>query len=127
LNNNIFLRFTKGFTLYILVLAAIAAYPLYKFANPVVITGCIANMILFYIITVVVMALVFWAGKKQGTIVMAFLAGTVIKILFAMIYLLIFLRYYPGHEMQFTLTFFAAYLICTGFEIYWILSNLRQI
>jgi hypothetical protein len=127
LNNKNFLRFAKSFTIYILVIAVVSAYPIYVLASKAVMTGAIANTILFYVITLAAIFLVIRAGEKKGTIVNAFLSGTVVKILLAMIYLLVFLKSFPGHEMEFALTFFAAYLICTGFEVYWILKNLKQI
>jgi hypothetical protein len=127
LNNNIFLRFIANFTIYVLIVAVLSAFPLFKFASGAVITGAIANTILFYIISAATIFLVIRAGKIKGTIVNAFLSSTVIKILLALVYLIIFLKSFPGHEMEFALTFFAAYLLCTGFEVYWILKNLKQI
>jgi heme/copper-type cytochrome/quinol oxidase subunit 4 len=105
----------------------VAAYPLYKLADHVIIEGVIANTLLFFFITLVSFFLIARVGAKGGNMLNAFLGSMGIKMAVALVYFLVFLKSYQGREFDFAVTFFAAYLICTGFEVYYILYNLRQI
>lgn len=109
-------------------MALLAAYPLYKKATPLIIEGTISNLILFFALTLISFWLVLRSGaKKNGNMLNAFLGSIALKLVVALAYFLIFLNDYKGFEIEFALTFFAAYLVCTGFEVYYLLNNLRQI
>lgn len=126
MKNNLFLRFGGSFTLYLLVIIAIALFPLYKYGNSFLVSGSLGNTAFFYILTLASYYIIVKSIRKDGTLINAFLGGIVMKLLLAMVYLFIFLKKFPGHEVDFAITFFASYLICTGFEVYYILHNLRQ-
>ncbi len=96
------------------------------YCNSFVVSGIISNLLFFYVVTLLLFYIVARSFKKTGSIINAFMGGIVVKMLVAMIYLLFVLKKFPGHEVEFVITFFATYLICTGFEVYYILYNLRQ-
>ena len=125
--NPIFIRFAQYFTLYIIVLAGLMAYPLYKFADGVMTEGLIANMLLFFFITLASVAFIYRKGAKSKDILNSFMLTLVGKMLIALIYFMLVLKGFKGHELNFAITFFAAYLACTAFEVYFLLRNLRQI
>jgi hypothetical protein len=108
-------------------MAAVSAVPLYLLANRVLTNAAVLNFGFFYILTVTSFFLVMRYSKIPGNMVNAFLGRTVAVLLVAVVYLLLVLRKFHGNETGFTITFFAAYLICTGFEVYYILYNLREI
>gem|GEM_PF-5773285 len=126
MKNNLFLRFGGSFTLYLIIILAIALFPLHRYGNNFLVSGALENTAFFYGLTLVSYFIIVKSVKKDGTMINAFLGGIVLKLLLAMVYLFIFLKNFPGHEVDFAVTFFAAYLICTGFEVYYILHNLRQ-
>ena len=126
MNYRIFFRFTGIFTVYLVGILLASLYPLYKYAGDAAVTGAYINTAFFYVMTLLAFVFVARAADKKGMMLNAFLGGIVLKILVAMIYLFFSIRKFPGHEIEFAITFFAAYLICTGFEVYYILHNLRQ-
>jgi heme/copper-type cytochrome/quinol oxidase subunit 4 len=127
LKNNLILRFISHFTIYILAVAALAAFPLYKKAPGYVIEGLIANVILFYVLSIIS----FWlvnrtAARTGGNVLNAYFTGMGIKMLIALIYFMVLLGDFKGKELQFAVTFFIAYLVCTVFEVNYLLRNLRR-
>ena len=103
-----------------------ASYPIFRFGNSFTISGTVYNLAFFYVMTLISFFIVARSLKKTGSIITAFMGGIVLKMLVAMIYLLFVLKEFPHHEVEFVISFFASYLICTGFEVYYILYNLRQ-
>jgi len=126
LNNNPTLRFTGIFSLCLIILGVFASYPIYRFGNSFIYSGTALNLAFFYVITIISFYIVARSFKKSGSVINAFLGGIVLKLLVAMVYLLFVLKKFPSHEVDFVISFFASYLICTGFEVYYILYNLRQ-
>ncbi|RYD76255.1 MAG: hypothetical protein EOP53_15025 [Sphingobacteriales bacterium] len=121
------IRFVQQFVLYILLLAGLASYPLYKYGDGVIIEGLIANLSLFFFVTIASVAFILRPNVPKDGILNSFMITMVVKMLIALAYFMLVLKSFSGHEIQFALTFFAAYLVCTAFEVYYILHNLRQI
>ena len=74
----------------------------------------------------------FYAVRKgaevdPGSFQNYFLASSTFRVLLCMMAVFIYVYLASERELQFTLNFFFIYFIYTGFEIYAILSNLRQI
>ena len=69
-----------------------------------------------------------WLGIKKGTDVSVFaiLGGIVMKLLFCMVFVLVYLLKFKVNDIQFVVNFFSLYLLYTGFEVYCLLRNLRH-
>ncbi|MDQ3073172.1 MAG: hypothetical protein M3Q97_07930 [Bacteroidota bacterium] len=127
MNYSYFFRFAAQFTLFVAIVAGIAIYPLYKYTDTVFWGASAINLCLFFVLTLAS----FWVltkGKSGDTltILTRFLGGTILKMFISLIYFLIVFDNFKGRELEFALTFFAAYLVCTSFEVYFLLHNLRQ-
>jgi heme/copper-type cytochrome/quinol oxidase subunit 4 len=127
LNTYNILRFVLHFIIYLIVIAGIAAFPLYKMADYMILEGLLANTLLFFFITVVSYWIIMRKGVKNANLLNSFMVSLVAKMLIALIYFMLLLKQYQGREIDFAITFFAAYLVCTAFEVYYLLHNLRQI
>lgn len=128
MNTKLLLKFTLNFLIYIIIVAGIAAYPLYKMASKVVIDGLIASIALFFFLTVASFWLIIRkSGKDNTQLLTSYFSSIGLKLVIALVYFLVMMKEFKGYELEFALTFFAAYLICTCFEVYYILHNLRQI
>ncbi|MGZ5304335.1 MAG: hypothetical protein ACXWDO_09505 [Bacteroidia bacterium] len=121
------IRFVQNFVLYIIVIAGIAAYPLYIYADAKIIEGLIANLALFFFITIASVAFILRPNAPKDGILNSFMITMVVKMLIALAYFMLVLKGFRGREIDFAVTFFATYLVCTAFEVYYILHNLRQI
>jgi hypothetical protein len=68
-------------------------------------------------------------GSKAdpGSFQLYFMGSSVLRVLLCMTAVFIYVFMASERELQFALNFFAIYFVFTGFEIYSILSNLRQI
>jgi hypothetical protein len=67
-------------------------------------------------------------GKADpGSFQLYFMGSSVLRVLLCMTAVFIYVFMATDRELQFALNFFAIYFIYTGFEIYSLLSNLRQI
>jgi hypothetical protein len=68
-------------------------------------------------------------GTKSdpGSFQLYFMGSSVLRVLLCMTAVFIYVFQASERELQFALNFFAIYFIYTGFEIYGLLSNLRQI
>jgi hypothetical protein len=44
----------------------------------------------------------------------------------ALVYFFLLLKKFRGNEIDFAITFFIAYLVCTVFEVWYLLRNLRR-
>jgi heme/copper-type cytochrome/quinol oxidase subunit 4 len=128
LSNTLLSRFITQFVLYILIVAGISAFPLYKLADQVILEGLAASFLLFFFLTVASFALIIRKSAKNGTQLLTNYFGSIgLKMIVALVYFIVMLKGFKGDELTFALTFFAAYLICTCFEVYYIMHNLRQI
>jgi len=69
-----------------------------------------------------------WLGIKKGTDVSVFaiLGGIVMKLLFCMVFVLVYLLKFKVNDIQFVVNFFSLYFLYTGFEVYCLLRNLRH-
>lgn len=81
----------------------------------------------FAAITGMVCLSVLTAQKKDSkTGVQVFLAATVIKLLSCMVFALIYALNKPVNALWFMVAFFYLYFVFTAFEIYSLLTNLRD-
>lgn len=69
-----------------------------------------------------------WMGIKKGAEVSVFaiLGGIVMKLLFCMVFVLVYLLKFKVNDIQFVVNFFSLYFLYTGFEVYCLLRNLRH-
>lgn len=69
-----------------------------------------------------------WIGIKKGADVSVFaiLGGIVMKLLFCMVFVLVYLLKFKVNDIQFVVNFFSLYFLYTGFEVYCLLRNLRH-
>ena len=121
-----FLRFAGQFFLYLLLLGVLAAYPLYEYGNPVIWKGLLANFLLFIVLTIVTFLIIMRKGPDSSGIINGFLGSIGLKMIVALIYFIILLKKFDGNEIEFAVTFFIAYLVCTVFEVIYLLRNLRR-
>jgi heme/copper-type cytochrome/quinol oxidase subunit 4 len=127
LKNNLVVRFIGHFTLYIIALAVLAAFPLYKKAPSYVIEGLIASILLFYVLSIISFWLVSRAEKKKGGASLnAYFTGMAVKMIVALVYFMVLLDDFKENELAFAVCFFVAYLVCTVFEVNYLLRNLRR-
>ncbi len=63
---------------------------------------------------------------KPETGVMAIMGSIVVKMLFAMAFVLFYVLKIPVNSLLFVLNFFSLYFLFSGFEIYALLCNLRH-
>lgn len=128
MHTKLFVRFLWQFVVYLLLISALVAYPLYKMGTPLIYEGLGASMMLFFVLTIVSFFIIIKFGsRKGGNMINAFLGSIGLKMMVSLLYFLVLLGNFEGFELEFALTFFTAYLVCTGFEIYFLMSNLRQI
>ena len=111
----------------ILLAAAIAAlvyFTGYTWVHP------LAYLILtfFALITLGAFYAIQKGGKADpGSFQLYFMGSSVLRVLLCMTAVFIYVFMASDRELQFALNFFAIYFVYTGFEIYSLLSNLRQI
>lgn len=69
-----------------------------------------------------------WFGIQKGGEVSVFtiLGGIVMKLLFCMVFVLVYLLKFKVNDIQFVLNFFSLYFLYTAFEVYCLLRNLRH-
>lgn len=69
-----------------------------------------------------------WFGIRKGgeTSVFSILGGVVLKLLFCMVFVLVYLLKFKVNDIQFVLNFFSLYFLFTAFEVYCLLRNLRH-
>ncbi|HEY1024775.1 MAG TPA: hypothetical protein VGE26_06385 [Sphingobacteriaceae bacterium] len=69
-----------------------------------------------------------WFGIQKGGEVSVFsiLGGIVMKLLFCMVFVLVYLLKFKVNDIQFVLNFFSLYFLFTAFEVYCLLRNLRH-
>jgi hypothetical protein len=69
-----------------------------------------------------------WIGIRKGAEVSVFtiLGGIVMKLLFCMVFVLVYLLKFRVNDIQFVLNFFSLYFLYTAFELYCLLRNLRH-
>ena len=105
-------------------LGALIYYTEYRFAHPLA-----YYMLAFFAIITFVTSYV--VGKGTGSdpqsYQLFFMGSSVFRVLLCMMAVFIYVYLATDRELQFALNFFTFYFIYTGFEIYGILSNLRQI
>lgn len=121
-----FLRFLGRFTLYLALLFLLAAYPLYEYGNAVIWRGLLANFLLFFVLTLVTFLIIMRKGPDSTGVINGFMGSIGLKMVVALIYFVILLKKFRGNELEFAVTFFAAYLVCTVFEVIYLLRNLRR-
>ena len=118
-------RFVLYFLIYLIFILGLASYPLYKYGDDKAWEAVFANLALFFFLTIISSWIML--KKSQGeNMLRAFVLSKVIKLLVAIIFFVVFLTDFKGRELLFALTFFGAYLLCTGFEVYYLMSNLRR-
>ncbi len=69
-----------------------------------------------------------WIGIRKGAEVSVFtiLGGIVMKMLFCMVFVLVYLLKFRVNDIQFVVNFFSLYFLYTAFEVYCLLRNLRH-
>jgi hypothetical protein len=68
------------------------------------------------------------AGMRKGgeTAVYTILGSVIVKLLFCMGFVLVYLLEFRVNSLDFALQFFSLYLLFTAFEVYCLLRNLRD-
>ena len=69
-----------------------------------------------------------WFGIQKGGDISVFtiLGGIVLKLLFCMVFVLVYLLKFKVNDIQFVVNFFSLYFLFTAFEVYCLLRNLRH-
>lgn len=69
-----------------------------------------------------------WFGIRKGAEVSVFtvLGGIVMKMIFCMVFVLVYLLKFRVNDIQFVVNFFSLYFLYTAFEVYCLLRNLRH-
>jgi len=127
MNTKQVLKFIKGISSFLLIIGAIAAYPLYKLSLPVLLDAIIQSFLLFYLLSIAAFFIVSWKGKKNVEIMRKYMLSIGMRLGVGLLYFVIMIKTFKGFELGFTISFFCGYLICTGFEVYYLLHNLREI
>ena len=85
-------------------------------------------MLLFFVFVTAFTYYIIAMGSKSdpGNFQMYYLGSMAFRVLMCMGVIFIYVYFVAERELQFTLNFFLLYFIYTGFEIYHILTNLRQ-
>ncbi len=92
------------------------------------IEGLASSLGLFYFLTIAAFAVITRKKAEDDMDVFKnFMLSMFLKMIVALVYFFIMMKQYKDHELHFALSFFISYLVCTGFEIVYIFSNLRQI
>lgn len=121
-------QFILRFSLYIIGIACIAAFPVYKYLDPALILGLVYSLGLFYVLTIVSYLMVQRNVNKDGLgYLNAFLFGMVVKMFVSLIFFLIVYKQFKNKEIEFAVCFFVSYAVCTFFEVYYLMAKLRQI
>lgn len=119
------------FIISFLIFTALVAIPAF-FARQTAYAGWVGTwfwkmFVFFAVITGMVCLSVLTAQKKDSkTGVQVFLAATVIKLLACMVFALIYALNKPVNASGFMVAFFYLYFVFTAFEIYSLLTNLRD-
>jgi hypothetical protein len=81
----------------------------------------------FYAITILITGLTaFGMHRSNMESVFFILGGVVFKMLLSMIFALVYLLNYKVDKLMFAASFFSIYILFTSFEIYILLTNLRD-
>ncbi|RDC66008.1 hypothetical protein [Adhaeribacter pallidiroseus] len=85
-------------------------------------------MLLFFVFVTAFTYYIIALGSKNdpGNFQMYYFGSTAFRVLMCMGVIFIYIYFAADRKLQFTLNFFLLYFIYTGFEIYHILTNLRQ-
>lgn len=123
-----FFRFLLILLLFSGILYGIAYFAIQSWGSEAMLQATTYNFIYFFLITLITYPILIWALNKGGKGFMNVMYGGIFgKLLVSLIYLLFLFQSFKGEEFSFIFSFFIAYLLFTGFEIYLIMLNLRQI
>ena len=127
MNTKQVLKFTSKLTSFLFVIVIIAGYPLYKLSLPVLQYALGESFLFFYLLSIGAFIVITWHGKKKSDILQRYMLSIGMRLAIGLLYFIIMLKSFKGFEIGFTISFFCGYLICTGFEVYYLLHNLREI
>ncbi len=126
MNSKALPKFILQFTVFVFLLGAIAAYPIIKLLDTSLYAALGQSILFFFLLTLLMMSLIIYRNQKGTDILKGYLLSVGIKMLIALIYFVVMLKSFGGSELGFTLCFFSSYLVCTFFEVYFLMTNLRQ-
>jgi len=122
------IRFSVHYVVYSLILAAIAYGTQLLFPEKEVLMPAFwAVFIFLFLLTYLAYGLSYWGIVKGGQNgVYSILGGLVLKLLFAMALALFISIKVSVNQVVFALDYFSLYLLLTGFEVIYLLRNLRD-
>ena len=127
MNSKSFLKFTIGLLQFVVIMAVIAAYPLYKFVPQRLLFALGESLLFFVCLTLLIFGFIVRRAKKGNEILNGYFLSIAIKMFIGLIYFVVILQDYKDLALGFTICFFSAYFLCTSFEVYYLMTNLRQI
>lgn len=125
-----FFTFFWRFSLYLAGIILIFAFllPYLGYGESPLLKGFYLSTGLFYILTIVSTWLVLRNADKPGLgYLNSFLLGMVVKMVLSLVFFLLLYKDFQGWELGFAVVFFTAYIVCTVFEVIYLMGNLRQI
>jgi len=122
------IRFSVHYVVYSLILAAIAYGTQLLFPEKEVLMPAFwAVFIFLFLLTYLAYGLSYWGIVKGGQNgVYSILGGLVLKLLFAMALALFISIKVSVNQVVFAINYFSLYLLLTGFEVIYLLRNLRD-
>ncbi|MEX0968754.1 MAG: hypothetical protein WD077_16090 [Bacteroidia bacterium] len=122
----------KRFFLYIFIFSilvyAVGYFAVLKFGNPVLAEADLFNFTFFLLVTVIsypLLAHSLVSNPKSFNNLL--FGGIALKMVLSLVFILLFISRFEDSKITFVLSFFASYILFTGFEVYLLLLNLRQI
>ena len=122
-----FLKFASKLALFILIIAAVAAYPVYKLMPMSLVAALAQSIVFFFCLTLLVFGFIIMRSKKGKEVLNGYFLSIGLKMMIGLIYFVVMLQDFKGLELGFTISFFSSYFLCTSFEVYYLMTNLRQI
>lgn len=126
--SRILLRFLLKFLAFSAVIAAAGYFMLVSSFEPLVVQAGVFNFLFFSIFTLLSYPLLAYYLHSHPKKFMAGMMGSIfVKLALSLIYILFIFNRFEPVLVAFVITFFLTYVLFTGFELYLLLINLRQI
>lgn len=128
--NNLTLRATKSFALYLLLLTfgiVIVALALQFFIPEMTLTGNFWGMIIYFFLLTLIVHLFFISASHDKTqlSISYFMATIVLKLLISIMFIALLVYINPHQSMNTVVWFFIMYLLYTGFELFLVIKQIQ--
>ena len=121
-------QFVKQYLLFSLLIIVLAAFPVIRFLDTLLILGFLYNFFIFFVLVFISMIIILKSLMKNLTnFYIFFLGGIAVKMIIALVYFYFIFDIYKDYLILFVGSFFISYLIFTIFEIIFLVKSVKKL